>query len=240
MPRGAALIAQLKHPQGISGCFRPGVLTALMGESGAGKTTLMDVLAGRKTIGTIEGDIRVNGHPKHDPSFKRVMGYVEQTDTHTPELTVEEAMIFSARMRLPRDVGTAQLLAYADEVMQLIELDTIRRNITGMPGVSGLTVEQRKRLSIGVELAGNPSLIFMVCRGGRSAHTWLHAFSNYQDEPTSGIDARSASILMRCIKRTAQLQRTIVCTIHQPRFDCRAVAVIYLLTPPQPPDLLRV
>ena len=126
-------------------------------------------------------------------------------------------MIFSARMRLPRDVGTAQLLAYADEVMQLIELDTIRRNITGMPGVSGLTVEQRKRLSIGVELAGNPSLIFMVCRLVR-VHTCGSTLSSTpQDEPTSGIDARSASILMRCIKRTAQLQRTIVCTIHQPR-----------------------
>jgi len=150
------------------------VLTALMGESGAGKTTLMDVLAGRKTVGTIEGDIRVNGHPKHDASFKRVMGYVEQTDTHTPELTVEEAMAFSARMRLPRDVDTAQTRAYADEVMRLIELDTIRHNITGVAGVSGLTVEQRKRLSIGVELAGNPSLIFMVrCAPGdvgRASH----------------------------------------------------------------------
>ena len=153
--------------QGITGAFRPGVLTALMGESGAGKTTLMDVLAGRKTVGTITGDIRVNGFPKDNDSFNRIAGYVEQTDTHTPELTVEEAVYFSARMRLPADVDTARVHEYADEIMELIELDTIAKNITGMPGQSGLSVEQRKRLSIGVELAGNPSLIFMVRRVGR-------------------------------------------------------------------------
>lgn len=210
-----------------------------MGESGAGKTTLMDVLAGRKTVGTIQGDVRVNGHPKHDASFKRVMGYVEQTDTHTPELTVEEAMAFSARMRLPRDVGSAETRVYAEEVMQLIELDGIRKNITGMPGVSGLTVEQRKRLSIGVELAGNPSLIFMV-RTLAACMSTMHTPAHAQDEPTSGIDARSASILMRCIKRTAKLQRTIVCTIHQPRCGAAAAAPHASITPLQPPDLLRV
>lgn len=90
---------QLLH--GISGSFKPGVLTALMGVSGAGKTTLLDVLAGRKTSGTIEGEIRIGGYPKVQETFARVSGYCEQTDIHSPNITVEESLIFSAWLRLP-------------------------------------------------------------------------------------------------------------------------------------------
>ena len=206
-----------------------------MGESGAGKTTLMDVLAGRKTVGTIQGDIRVNGHPKHDASFKRVMGYVEQTDTHTPELTVEEAMAFSARMRLPRDVGSAQTRAYADEVMQLIELDTIRHNITGMPGVSGLTVEQRKRLSIGVELAGNPSLIFMVRAWG------CQQFSNLLHRTSPPAASMHAAPASSCAASSAphSCSAPSCAPSTSPGAVLLATAVMSW-HPPQPPDLLRV
>jgi ABC-type uncharacterized transport system YnjBCD ATPase subunit len=86
---------------GVTGYAQPGVLTALMGASGAGKTTLMDVLAGRKTIGQTTGDIYVNGRLKNQDSWKRVTGYVEQFDIHTPILTVRDSVYFSARMRLP-------------------------------------------------------------------------------------------------------------------------------------------
>ena len=89
----------------VTGAFRPGVLTALMGVSGAGKTTLMDVLAGRKTGGYIEGDIKISGFPKKQETFARISGYCEQNDIHSPQVTVRESLIYSAFLRLPKDVS---------------------------------------------------------------------------------------------------------------------------------------
>jgi ABC-type multidrug transport system ATPase subunit len=94
---------RLELLKGVSGSFRPGVLTALMGVSGAGKTTLMDVLAGRKTGGYIEGDISISGYPKKQETFARVSGYCEQNDIHSPQVTVYESLLFSAWLRLPKD-----------------------------------------------------------------------------------------------------------------------------------------
>ena len=88
----------------INGAFRPGVLTALMGVSGAGKTTLMDVLAGRKTGGYIEGNIWINGFPKKQETFARISGYCEQFDIHSPNVTVHESLIYSAWLRLSKDI----------------------------------------------------------------------------------------------------------------------------------------
>lgn len=88
----------------ISGAFRPGVLTSLVGVSGAGKTTLMDVLAGRKTSGFIEGAINISGFPKNQPTFARISGYCEQNDIHSPNVTVFESLVFSAWLRLGNQV----------------------------------------------------------------------------------------------------------------------------------------
>lgn len=88
----------------VSGAFRPGVLTALVGASGAGKTTLMDVLAGRKTGGYIEGSISISGYPKNQETFARISGYCEQNDIHSPNVTVYESVLYSAWLRLPEEV----------------------------------------------------------------------------------------------------------------------------------------
>lgn len=95
---------KLELLKGVSGAFRPGVLTALMGVSGAGKTTLMDVLAGRKTGGYIDGEIKISGYPKKQETFARISGYCEQNDIHSPHVTVHESLLYSAWLRLSPDV----------------------------------------------------------------------------------------------------------------------------------------
>ncbi|WMV31368.1 hypothetical protein MTR67_024753 [Solanum verrucosum] len=179
---------------------RPGVLTALMGVSGAGKTTLMDVLAGRKTGGYIDGDIKISGYPKKQETFARISGYCEQNDIHSPYITVYESLVYSAWLRLPQDVDKNKRKMFVEEVMELVELTPLRSALVGLPGVNGLSTEQRKRLTIAVELVANPSIIFM-------------------DEPTSGLDARAAAIVMRAVRNTVDTGRTVVCTIHQPSID---------------------
>lgn len=191
---------ELQLLKNISGVFRPKVLTALMGASGAGKTTLMDVLADRKTGGRTTGEQRMNGDPKRRASLARVMGYVEQTDIHSPSATVFEALLFSATLRLERNVNERTKRAFAENVLALVDLTPLRDSLVGLPGISGLSVEQRKRLTIAVELVANPSIVFM-------------------DEPTSGLDARSAGTVMRAVKNTVRTGRTVVCTIHQPNWQ---------------------
>lgn len=104
MKRQGATKARLQLLDNVSGSFRPGVLTALVGVSGAGKTTLMDVLAGRKTGGYIEGDIYIAGFPKVQSTFARISGYCEQNDIHSPQVTIYESLTYSAWLRLPRHV----------------------------------------------------------------------------------------------------------------------------------------
>ncbi|KAL0035494.1 hypothetical protein WJX77_008879 [Trebouxia sp. C0004] len=202
---------ELQLLKGITGAFRPGVLTALMGASGAGKTTLMDVLADRKTGGRTTGEQKLNGVKKTKATLARVMGYVEQSDIHTPALTVMESLTFSAHLRLPRSVNMRSEAKFVDNVLDLVDMQGLRNALVGLPGYSGLSVEQRKRLTVAVELVANPSIVFM-------------------DEPTSGLDARAAAIVMKSVKKTVQTGRTVVCTIHQPSMDIfRAFDALLLL-----------
>ncbi|KKA28609.1 hypothetical protein TD95_005081 [Thielaviopsis punctulata] len=181
---------------GIYGYVRPGELTALMGASGAGKTTLLDVLAARKNIGVITGDVLVDAI-KPGKQFQRSTSYAEQIDMHDPTQTVREALRFSADLRQRFETPQAEKYAYVEEIISLLEMEHIADAIIGF-GDFGLTVEQRKRVTIGVELAAKPDLLLFL------------------DEPTSGLDSQSAFNIVRFLKKLAAAGQAILCTIHQP------------------------
>lgn len=183
--------------QKVSGYACPGTLTALMGPSGAGKTTLVDVIVGRKTVGDMEGEIRLNGHPKEQQTFRRVTGYVEQMDVHSPLATVKEAVQFSATLRLPAEISSKRKRDFTDCILGMVGLENVSSDIVGRPFGKGISQEQRKRLTIAVELVANPSIIFL-------------------DEPTSGLDSNGARMVMKAVQNIGESGRTIVCTIHQP------------------------
>lgn len=187
---------QLRLLKDIFGYVRPGQLTALMGASGAGKTTLLDVLAARKNIGTISGDVLVDGI-KPGTAFQRGTSYAEQLDVHESTQTVREALRFSADLRQPFEVSRDEKYAYVEEVISLLEMEDIADAIIGDPE-SGLAVEQRKRVTIGVELAAKPELLLFL------------------DEPTSGLDSQSAFNIVRFLKKLSAAGQCILCTIHQP------------------------
>ena len=180
----------------VFGYVKPGELTALMGASGAGKTTLLDVLAARKNIGVISGDILVDA-TKPGKEFQRSTSYAEQLDMHDPAQTVREALRFSADLRQPYDTPREEKYTYVEEIIALLEMETFADAIIGSPE-AGLTVEQRKRVTIGVELAAKPQLLLFL------------------DEPTSGLDSQSAFNIVRFLKKLAAAGQAILCTIHQP------------------------
>ncbi|KAJ9659731.1 ATP-binding cassette transporter snq2 [Neophaeococcomyces mojaviensis] len=180
----------------VFGYVRPGQLTALMGASGAGKTTLLDVLAARKNIGVISGDILIDG-TKPGIAFQRGTSYAEQLDVHESTATVREALRFSADLRQPYEVSREQKYAYVEEVLSLLELENLADAIIGDPE-SGLSVEERKRVTIGVELSAKPELLLFL------------------DEPTSGLDSQSAFNIVRFLRKLAAAGQAILCTIHQP------------------------
>ncbi|GMF50034.1 unnamed protein product [Phytophthora fragariaefolia] len=181
--------------QDLCGFAKPGTMTALMGSSGAGKTTLMDVIAGRKTGGTIKGKILFNGYEATDLAIRRCTGYCEQMDTHSDATTIREALTFSAFLRQDSSIPDSKKYATVNECLDLLGMNDIADQI-----VRGSSVEQMKRLMIGVELAAQPSVLFL-------------------DEPTSGLDARSAKVIMDGVRKVADTGRTVVCTIHQPSSD---------------------
>lgn len=179
----------------ICGFVKPGHLLALMGTSGAGKTTLMDVLAQRKDAGRIEGSIHVDGMPQ-DISFQRSTGYCEQNDIHEQTATVREALLFSARLRQDYNIPDSEKIDYVDNIIDLLELRDIQNALVGVPG-AGLSIEQKKRLTLGVELVAKPKLLFL-------------------DEPTSSLDGQSAYNIVRFMRKLAENGQAIICTIHQP------------------------
>lgn len=180
----------------VDGWVKPGTLTALMGASGAGKTTLLDTLANRVTMGVVTGQIFVNSIPR-DNSFQRTTGYAMQQDLHLETSTVREALVFSALLRQPASVPRAEKLAYVNNVLEILEMESYADAVVGVPG-KGLNVEQRKRLTIGVELAAKPKLLLFL------------------DEPTSGLDSQTAWSICQLLKKLSNAGQAILCTIHQP------------------------
>ncbi|KAE9030892.1 ABC transporter G family member 36 [Phytophthora rubi] len=181
--------------KGVAGYALPGTMTALTGSTGAGKTTLIDVIAGRKTAGTIKGDILLNGFPATDLSIRRCTGYCEQTDVHSTALTFREALTFSAFLRQDATVPDSVKYDTVDECLELLGLDDVADHV-----VCGSSMDKMKRLTIGVEMAAQPSVLFL-------------------NEPTSGLDARSAKLIMDGVRRVADSGRTVVSTILQPSTD---------------------
>lgn len=162
-----------------------------MSASGAGKTTLLNTLSQRQRIGIVSGDMLVDGRPL-GPEFQRITGFVEQMDLHDMTATIREAIEFSAILRQERCIPKAEKLAYVDEIIDLLELRELQDAL-----ISSLGVEQRKRVTIGVELAAKPGLLFL-------------------DEPTSGLDSQSAFSIVRFLRKLARAGHGLLCTIHQP------------------------
>lgn len=180
----------------VQGYVRPGKLTALMGASGAGKTTLLNTLAQRINFGVVTGDFLVDGRPL-PRSFQRASGFAEQMDVHEPTATVREALRFSAKLRQPKEVPLQEKYDYCETVLRLLEMEAIAGATVGKVG-SGLNQEQRKRLTIAVELASKPELLMFL------------------DEPTSGLDSGAAFNVVRFLRKLADAGQAILCTIHQP------------------------
>ncbi|CAG8974181.1 hypothetical protein HYALB_00011789 [Hymenoscyphus albidus] len=180
----------------VSGWVKPGTLTALMGVSGAGKTTLLDVLAKRVSMGVVTGDMFVSGKPL-DESFQRKTGYVQQQDLHLETTTVREALRFSAQLRQPKTVSKKEKYEYVEDVIKMLAMQDFAEAVVGIPG-EGLNVEQRKLLTIGVELAAKPALLLFL------------------DEPTSGLDSQSSWAIVAFLRKLADSGQAVLATIHQP------------------------
>ncbi|GKT88910.1 ATP-binding cassette sub-family G member 2 [Colletotrichum tofieldiae] len=184
--------------QNVTGSIDRGTLTAVMGGSGAGKSTFVNVLMGKtKNTG---GLVAVNNSPDKLKRYKKVIGYVPQDDIVLPELTVYENIVHCAKIRLPQTWSTADIESHVDSVIDCLELSHVRNSLVGSVGRPVISGGQRKRVSIGMELAAAPMAIFL-------------------DEPTSGLDATAASSMMRTLKAVARLGITVIVIIHQPRTE---------------------
>ncbi|KAJ3284823.1 hypothetical protein HDU79_007844 [Rhizoclosmatium sp. JEL0117] len=184
--------------KGVNGAIRSKRLTAIMGPSGCGKTTFMNVLMGKVT--RTSGSLLINDQECEMSKYKKVIGYVPQEDIMLRELTVRENIFHSARVRLPRTWTDVQVNEYVDEVIEVLSLTHVQHSLIGSENERGVSGGQRKRVNIGMELAGVPLALFL-------------------DEPTSGLDSTSSLKVAEILRKIASLGLTIVAVIHQPRYE---------------------
>ncbi|KAG5175579.1 P-loop containing nucleoside triphosphate hydrolase protein [Tribonema minus] len=183
--------------KGISGQMRGG-FWACMGPSGSGKSTLLNTLALRLDRAvSVSGDLRLNGRSYDNAELKRMSGYVMQDDLLNGNLTCEETLDYTARLRCPQDKTDAMRKVRVDRVLQQMGLEHARHTIVGTPLRKGISGGERKRLSVGLELLVEPKLLFL-------------------DEPTSGLDSVTALMLCNILREISETC-TVVCTIHQPQ-----------------------
>eukprot|EP01135_Chromosphaera_perkinsii_P006059 Nk52_evm7s387 gene=Nk52_evmTU7s387 len=187
----------------VTGTIKPGSMTALMGPSGAGKSTLLDVLAGRKNSGFVTGELLYNGRER-PADFRRIIGYVEQTDTLLPTLTPREILTYTARLKLPHTTPREFIDKRVQDVIDELGLQTCCDTIIGDATIRGISGGQAKRVNIGIELVTDPRVLFL-------------------DEPTTGLDSSTTLEVMSVIRDISRRGRSVICTIHQPSTDCYAL-----------------
>lgn len=185
---------------GVTGEFLAGRMVAIMGPSGAGKTTFMNVLCGKATYGKMRGKIYINGEEGDIKNYKSVMGFVPQDDIVHESLTVSEQIKFSAELRNPSSTSLTRCGLIAEDVLNVMQIDHIQNSIVGGQETRGISGGQRKRVNIGLEMAACPTVLFL-------------------DEPTSGLDSTSSLSVVHSLKKMAQLGLTSVMVIHQPRYS---------------------
>ncbi|CAI5488360.1 unnamed protein product [Closterium sp. Naga37s-1] len=181
---------------GISGSVAPGEVLAMMGASGAGKTTFLNVLGGRFKQGNMAGTVTYNDMP-YSKALKRKLGFVTQEDIFFQHLTVRETLMYAAVLRLPKELSWEEKVERADENITLLGLDKCRNTVIGGPFLRGISEGERKRVSIAHEILINPSMLLL-------------------DEPTSALDSSTALRIIQVIRNLAKSGRTVITTIHQP------------------------
>ena len=189
--------------QSVSGYAEPGKFLGVIGSSGAGKTSLLNILANNVASGEIGGTVEANGTSIRTTrtirKYKKIVGYVLQQDSLLPFLTVKETMFYAGMLTLPRSMNFLQKLERIDSLVFELGLDKCVDSLVGNNIIRGISGGELKRLSIGIELLRDPSILLL-------------------DEPTSGLDARSALHLCQNLGRLAKkFNHTIIAVIHQPR-----------------------
>ncbi|KAL2098049.1 hypothetical protein ACEWY4_007256 [Coilia grayii] len=182
----------------LSGIMRPG-LNAILGPTGSGKSSFLDVLAGRKAPDGLSGEVLIDGAPQ-PPNFKCLSGYVVQDDVVMGTLTVRENLRFSAALRLPSSVSQKEKEVRVNHLIEELGLSKVADSRVGTQIIRGISGGERKRTNIGMELIIDPSVLFL-------------------DEPTTGLDASTANSVLLLLKKMANHGRTIIMSIHQPRYS---------------------